>query len=209
MNNIDNYSCIDSETITAYINSIQFYPVVKCWGRKIRPCLDNPFLKRVLVRDFNKYAVGRWGQRFRPGQYPRDFEGCDWDWGVRGRRPEYFNYVKQGACHWLVNFNLVLASLVEPDTDWRIISSDMHSTVWDGKYTLFDLNGLALFDDALECFMYAVLGPRAEVSARGEFLKTGLPPVNYAREVVGLRVKVHYDLPRRSFTEELLAPDRL
>ena len=40
--------------------------------------------------------------------------------------------MKHAACHWLVNFALELAQLVEPDRKWRIITSDKHSTVWDG-----------------------------------------------------------------------------
>jgi hypothetical protein len=53
-------------------------------------------------------------------------------------------YVKHAACHWLVNFALELAQHVEPNRAWRIITSQEHSTVWDGKDTLFDFNFLAL-----------------------------------------------------------------
>jgi hypothetical protein len=43
-----------------------------------------------------------------------------------------------------VNFALRLATLAEPKRPWRILTSDQHSTVWDGQRTLFDLNSLAL-----------------------------------------------------------------
>ena len=43
-------------------------------------------------------------------------------------------------CHWLVNFSLRLAERVDPDRPWRIITSDSHSTVWDGYDLLFDFN---------------------------------------------------------------------
>ena len=175
--------------------SMQHYPVVRNWGRKIRPHLDNPELQRVLVHDFNKYTTGRWGQRFRRGQFPGDFESCDWRWGVRGRHPEYYNYVKHGACHWLVNFNRALAELVEPKSTWRIITSDEHSTVWDGNETLFDLNGLAIFNGgAAKCFELAAFGRNSEVPAPREGLVMGLPWVDYAREIKGLRIKPLYHL---------------
>ena len=44
------------------------------------------------------------------------------------------------------------AARVEPNRSWRIITSDEHSTVWDGKDTLFDFNFLALGVTAAECF---------------------------------------------------------
>jgi len=126
------------ETLTSEkTKSIQHYPILKNWRRKIKPHLDNPELQAILASDFNKYTVGRWGKRFRPGQLPGDFESCDWILGVRGRHPKYFDYVKHGACHWLVNFNHNLAKLVEPNRTWRIITSDEHSTVWDNDSTLF------------------------------------------------------------------------
>jgi hypothetical protein len=78
-------------------------------------------------------------------------------------------YVKHGACHWLVNFNLKLACLVEPDKQWRIVTSDSHSTVWDGEDTLFDINYFALKVDPNFAFEEAnkqALRPR-------EWLKLG------------------------------------
>ncbi len=180
--------------------SMQFYPVVRNWNRKILPHLDNTYLQKVLVSDFNKYSMGRWGQRFRLGQYPDEFEGCDWRWGVRGRHPRYFRYVKHGACHWLVNFNLILAQLAEPKKEWRIVTSQLHSTVWDGELTLFDLNGLALFNGgAPECFIYAAFVPGSEELAIGELVKTVLPGgFTYAREIVGLRIKPLYHVPAKA-----------
>ena len=32
-----------------------------------------------------------------------------------------------------MNFNLRLATLAEPKHPWRILTSDRHSTVWDGR----------------------------------------------------------------------------
>jgi hypothetical protein len=54
-----------------------------------------------------------------------------------------------------VNFNLRLAQRVDPSRPWQIVTSDKHSTVWDGKETLFDLNFLALGVDPNEAFKLA------------------------------------------------------
>jgi hypothetical protein len=64
-------------------------------------------------------------------------------------------YTCYSACHWLVNFNLRLASLAEPQRPWRILTSDRHSTVWDGALTLFDLNFRAFGVPPEECFLLA------------------------------------------------------
>ena len=63
--------------------------------------------------------------------------------------------MKHAACHWLVNFNLRLAQLAEPSRSWRIVTSDAHSTVWDGKQTLFEFNFLAFDISADDCFALA------------------------------------------------------
>jgi hypothetical protein len=134
---------------------LRYYDLQRHWTKRIVPHLANKKLNRVLVRDFNEFTLGNSGERFRPGQFPREFETCDWSWDHRGREPRFWMYVKRNACHWLVNFNLRLAQLVEPDREWRIVNSLRHSTVWDGDRTLFDFNSLALGIDADECFWLA------------------------------------------------------
>jgi hypothetical protein len=135
-------------------SKIKYYDLSKNW-RKVKRHLDNPRVAETLVRDFNKFTYGRWRERFTAGHYPFEFESCDWWLGHRGRRPKFWNYVKHAACHWLVNFALELAQLVEPNRKWRIISSDKHSTVWDGENTLFGFNFLALGISPKECFELA------------------------------------------------------
>ena len=51
-----------------------------------------------------------------------------------------------------MNANLKLAELSEPDREWRILTSQAHSTVWDGKLTLFDMNFSALRVSPEEAF---------------------------------------------------------
>ena len=124
----------------------------KQWTKKIIPHLGNKKLNDILVRDFNKFTFGRWKEPFTYGQYPHDFESCDWWCDHRGKIPRYWKYVKHAACHWLVNFTYTLAELAEPQESWRIITSDKHSTVWDGNQTLFDFNFQASGITPQECF---------------------------------------------------------
>lgn len=131
---------------------MKYYPIQKKWA-KIKPLIQNKEVQDILVDNFNKFTYGRWEQRFKHGMKPHEFESCDW-WchDRRGRMPEYWNYVKHAACHWLVNFNLKLAQLVEPNKEWQILTSNKHSTVWDGNDTLFDFNFSALGVDPQEAF---------------------------------------------------------
>ncbi len=133
---------------------IRHYPFTRNW-HKVRPHLTNPEFRAVLERDFNKYTFGRWGERFRPGQFPADFEGSDWMCERRGRPPAYWQFVKHGACHWLVNAYLKLAELSEPKRMWRILTAPTHNTVWDGGLTLFDMNLCAFQVPPQEAFALA------------------------------------------------------
>lgn len=138
---------------------MKYYPFVKRW-HKIRPFLSDKKFATILTRDFNKFTMGRWQQEFKLGMKPREFESCDWGWDHKGRQPQYWDYVKHAACHWLVNANLILAQLVEPKKDWQIITSEKHSTVWDGNEILFDMNFSALEVDPQEAFDLAYYGGR-------------------------------------------------
>jgi hypothetical protein len=135
---------------------MRYYDLRKNWP-KVQRHLHNPRVTKTLARDFNKFTYGRWRQRFPSdhGRVPFDFESCDWWIQHRGPKPRFWKYVKHSACHWLVNFALELAQLVEPKRKWRIITSDKHSTVWDGEGRLFDFNFQALGIDPGECFKLA------------------------------------------------------
>jgi hypothetical protein len=133
---------------------MKYYDLKKNW-RRVRPHLADKKLNNILIRNFNKYTFGRWGEEFTHGRLPCEFESCDWDIDHPGRRPAFWNYTKHGACHWPVNFSLRLAMLVMPERPWRIITSERHSTVWDGEETLFDFNFQAFGIDANECFEMA------------------------------------------------------
>jgi len=130
---------------------MEYYDLKKNW-RKVKRHLDHPEVQKILVRDFNRFTWGRWRRKFKPGMLPGDFESCDWQFNHRGRRPAFWRYTKHSACHWLVNFSLRLAERVEPTRAWRIITSDEHSTVWDGDRLLFDFNFQAMGISPQECF---------------------------------------------------------
>jgi hypothetical protein len=151
---------------------MRYYDLRRHWTKKIKPHLADKTLNAILVRDFNKFTLGRYGERFEPGMLPSDFESCDWRLDRRRPWPRYWDYVKHAACHWVVNFALRLASLALPATPWRIVSSQRHSTVWDGDRTLFDFNFQALGVSPQECWSLA--DQEGRHLAPGKFLKVYL-----------------------------------
>ena len=164
--------------------SMQYYDLQKHW-RKVKRAIDrNPYIEKILVYDFKKFTFGRWNKPFKPGQYPTEFESCNWKYDFhpdrRGRRPSFWKYTKHAACHWPVNFTLELAQVVEPKRVWRIISSDAHSTVWDRNTTLFDFNFQAMGIDADKCFQLA----RKKEYAPGEHMRLYFAE-HYSVEVQG------------------------
>jgi hypothetical protein len=144
---------------------IHYYDLQKNWTKKIVPHLKDETLNNILVRDFNKYTVNRWNKTFNRGQLPEDIESCDWRYveGRRERGPRFWAYVKHAACAHIANFALCLASLAEPNSSWRIVTSDSHSTVWDGRKTLFEFNYQAFGIPATECWRLARYGENCEI----------------------------------------------
>jgi hypothetical protein len=156
----------------------RYYDLKRNW-KKVEPHLSNAHLNDVLVTEFNKYTFGRWGETFKHGEYPCDYESSDWRIFHKGPEPKFWRYVKHEACHWIVNFALVLAQLVEPKRQWRILTSNRHSTVWDGKHTLFEFNFQALGIPPNECFK---LANKKELRP-GQHLKTYLVWCPFMHEV--------------------------
>ena len=150
---------------------MRYYDLKRHWTKKIEPHLANKQLNNILVRDMNKFTMGRWCKPFVHGKYPCEYESCDWSLDHKGPAPRYWKYAKHAACHWLVNFNLKLATLVKPaERNWRIVTSDKHSTVWDGAKTLFEFNFLAFGIPAQECFDLAFQD--GAVLRPGKYLRT-------------------------------------
>jgi hypothetical protein len=153
----------------------EYYDPVRNW-RRIKPHIDNPEVREQLNEDFAKYVEGRYGRfgtKFDPSKrkWPFDYESVDWwlDRG-RGRPPAYQKLVKHGACHWLVNTALLLAQRAAPKRTWQIVTSDRHSTVWDGNHTLFDLNFTALGIEPDEAWELAII--EGYILEPGELLET-------------------------------------
>ena len=144
---------------------MRYYDLKRNWTRRITPHLADKDLNDILTRDFNLYTMGRWATPFAHGMLPQEIESCDWRCEHQGRYPRFWRYVKHGACHWIVNFALRLAYLAEPTKDWRIVTSDRHSTVWDGDQTLFEFNFQAFGVPPGECWTIA--------STKGQVLKPG------------------------------------
>ncbi len=111
--------------------------------RRVRPHLYDAHAVRILERDLGRFVegkFGKYGHKFKPSDLPTKHDNCDWRCSRRGRPAKWWDWSCHGACHWLVNFNRRLAELAEPRRSWLIVSSDEHSTVWDGRETLFDIN---------------------------------------------------------------------
>jgi hypothetical protein len=135
---------------------MRYYDPQKNW-RKLKPHIASPDVQIKLYEDMLLYTKAVNRRDFTYGDKPSGFEIGDWreTCNRKGRHPAYWDYVCARACHWLVNFNLMLAMRVEPKNPWRIITSEKHSTVWDGRSLLFDLNFHANGVTALECFQLA------------------------------------------------------
>jgi hypothetical protein len=150
---------------------MEYYDLKRNW-RRVRPHLADNKLTKILVRDFNKFTFGRWGRKFTYGHTPSEFDSSDWRCERRGRPPHFWRYTCSLACHWLVNFNLRLATLVMPDRRWRILNSAEHSTVCDGGDMIFEFNFQAFGIDPDECFAKS----RHRELLPGQYLPTYPPP---------------------------------
>jgi hypothetical protein len=151
---------------------MKYYNAKRYWS-KLRPHYESSEVQARLLEDFSKYVKGRTGRTFLLGQTPHEGESVDWWCDHRGRIPGFWNYVRHGACYWLVNPGLMVAQRALPKRTWRIVGSDHHSTVWDGAETLFDLNFLAFGICPDEAFNLATKG-EFKVLEPGEFLVTDL-----------------------------------
>src|SRR5688572_22699810 len=135
---------------------MKHYDIQKNW-KKIEQHLSNDALNEVLCLDFNRFLdlKNNPSLKYEYGMRLFDFESTDWHLGRRGRKPAYFRIVVSMACHYLVRFNWMLATLVDPNRKWRIIQSEDHSTVWDGCDTVFDPTFFAKGISAEETFALA------------------------------------------------------
>jgi hypothetical protein len=80
--------------------------------------------------------------------------------------------------------------LVMPERPWRIITSEKHSTVWDGGDLIFDFNFQAFGIDPNECFADAA--------------DNELPPGKYLR----VYFAEHYSVDQRRLIRRARLKDR-
>ena len=162
-----------SENIISYQpGPMQYVDIKKHWNAIEALMVPGSPINQLMRDDFSKYVDGRWGGNvsFDDYEFPNDLETADWQCGRVGRKPRYWRLVKHGACHWLVNYQLMLARAIMPQFDWRILTSDNHSTVWNQKSLLWDANFMALDIAPQKAFELA----NNELLTRGELLHVGL-----------------------------------
>ena len=132
-------------------DKLTYYPIQKRWQR-LKGFYRSEEATTIWKRGMELYDVARSAQygytprSSKDADVPNWFETCDWQWNYDkpGPWPSYWDFVCHGACHYLVDLNLYIAQKAAPKKEWRIITSDLHSTVWDGEHTLFDANYQAL-----------------------------------------------------------------
>ena len=140
---------------------MKYYDIKKKW-KSIRPFAESDEATSIWYYHFERYArKQKWSSKpLSPTLTPSDYDNCSWRFGHhedprRGRRPHFWQYACHGSCHFNVYLNLYLAECIEPDRMWVVVSSDDHSTVWDGDDTIFDLNFSAIGVPIEECWELA------------------------------------------------------
>lgn len=142
-------------------NEYRYFDIQKNW-RRLKPIAESAAARVIIDRDMLKYAkvrqmdldehMARVGNKnfssclnFTAGDYPYQYDSCDWRYGRRGPNPDYWRFACHSACHWVVNLSYYIASTAYPKVNWQIITSNKHSSVVDlESKTFFDLNWSAL-----------------------------------------------------------------
>lgn len=165
------------------MNCIQYYDIQKNW-RKLRKIYLSPETLLSSWYEMECFQEGKaedFNFEFKPKPFsldhrPADYDSCDWRYaepgcGKRGRKPAYWDFVCYRACHWVNNVGLGVAQIAMPDRPWRLITSNKHTTCWDGDHTLFDINFLALGVTAKEAWELAAEQDDSEHLLPGELLE--------------------------------------
>lgn len=156
-----------------------YYDIQKNW-RKLKPWFEEAYIIETAYEEMEEYNWAKsddWGFTYNPKPFdysirPSDYDGMDWRCDKPGRKPKYWDWACAGACHWVNNIGMLVAKFALPKHDWRIVTSNKHTTVWDGKDTLFDLNFLALGVSVERCWELASQQEDSEI------LPVGLVPLH-------------------------------
>ncbi len=159
---------------------------IKARWRSLKPVFESDTARSIWEPCLLEYAHQRaenYGYTFRPREddaTPSHYDSCDWRCDHKGRMPAYWDYACHSACHWVADLALFVAQSKLPSEDWRIVTSQKHSTVWNGDCEnplLFDINFSAIGVDASEALKLAAKGRELKV---GKYLK---PYLHNAPEV--------------------------
>jgi hypothetical protein len=136
---------------------MKYYDLEENWG-KVESYLSHPTVKEALKRGMDD-LLSKWNRKFDETKVPRDYEWNNWHWEFDYEsEPKYWKYTLFNACFWLVDFNLELAKLAEPDENWVIVRNDKHATVWNGEDIIFEFNLMAFGWTADDCYQLSMKG---------------------------------------------------
>ena len=186
-NSLDRRLQADSVEIDLNPADFKYFAIGKHWTNKIKPVFESQYAQKILHHDFKKYAKVKQSDAnrhykamgldknvtfsFKKKDMPCDLDGGGWRYYRIGRPPAFDSYVCKGACHWVANALLYTATKAFPKTQWQIITSDEHSTVWDGDCTFFDLNYFAMKIPPAVCFESTFSADGLAILPVGQFLR--------------------------------------
>ena len=155
----------DAEVKASMPAGFRHFDIGRNW-KKLAPYAETKEARRRLDRDLRIYSAVRareadehykklghknysssWNQ-YTEGTMPNGLDTrCQ---SMSARPKKYEDYILGGGCHWIVNWSLCILEHALPKKEWRIVSSDLHSAVWDGNKTFFDITyfprGLSIDD---------------------------------------------------------------
>lgn len=160
-----NNHIIDTSTLKP--EKFRYYPINHHWEKKIKPVFESEKVQALMSFEFKVYlyivreytntirdsrGLERVDWTYSDNCKPRDWDLNDWRSDRQTRTTAFDEYVCSHASNWIANTLLYTAKTALPDVDWCIVESKTHTTVWDGKYTFFDMNYLAMGYSPRDCF---------------------------------------------------------
>ena len=126
-------------------NNLKYFDVSRYW-KILNPIYESNLIKEIALYEMNCHReniskIHNFAfKETESFEYPKRFDSCDWRFSRKGRPPLFDNWICHAACHWIANINAAVVMEAFPVRAWRVINSDYHSTVWDGKSTIYDTN---------------------------------------------------------------------